>query len=386
MSAQLHKSGPMRILQVITRMNVGGPAIEIDQLMKSLDPEKFESHLVTGACQSNEIDFLENKVIAYSYRKIDSMKRSISPIRDLLSIFKLMWIIYEFKPHIIHTHTAKAGLLGRLASLPFLRSVRVVHTFHGHVLEGYFSKPVTIFFRSIEKLLSKTTHQFIVVGTSIKSELLSYGIGSKDRFNVIHPGVELEDTLSPAEESVVSENFNLAFVGRLTQIKRVDRLIESVKLVDLKEGNSKIFLHIIGDGELRNSLQTLALKLGIRVKFYGWQANVLSLIAQMDCVIITSDNEGTPISLIEAGLLKKPTISTNVGSVNEVIIHEVTGLICNLDPEDISGAILKIMNNNELALKYGTAAQQYLTKEFSVRQFVSSHESLYEFVFDSITP
>jgi glycosyltransferase involved in cell wall biosynthesis len=159
-----------------------------------------------------------------------------------------------------------------------------------------------------------------------------------------------------------------------------------VKLVDLKEGNSKIFLHIIGDGELRNSLQTLALKLGIRVKFYGWQANVVSLIAQMDCVIITSDNEGTPISLIEAGLLKKPTISTNVGSVNEVIIHEVTGLICNLDPEDISGAILKIMNNNELALKYGTAAQQYLTKEFSVRQFVSSHESLYEFVFDSITP
>jgi len=386
MLAQSHKTGPIRILQVITRMNVGGPAIEIDHLMKSLNAQKFESLLVTGACQSNEIDFLEDKNIAYTYRKIDSMKRAISPILDLVSIFKLMRIIHQFKPHIIHTHTAKAGLLGRFAAVPFLRSVRLIHTFHGHVLEGYFSKPVTIFFRLIEQLLSKTTHRFVVVGTSIKNELLNYGIGSQSKFNVIHPGVELTDTLLFEEKRASSQYFNLAFVGRLTQIKRVDRLIESVKLAESKDSNSKIYLHIIGDGELRNSLQNLALKLGIRVKFYGWQANVLSLIAQMDCVIITSDNEGTPISLIEAGLLKKPTISTNVGSVNEVIIHEVTGLICNLDPEDISGAILKIMNNNELALKYGTAAEQYLTKEFSVRQFVSSHENLYEFVFDSITP
>ena len=183
-------SSSIRILRIIARMNVGGPAIEVYNLMTRLDRNKFEQCLVTGFCEENELEFLESKEIDFALKRIEGLGRKVRLFSDIKAFFALRKVMQDFKPEIIHTHTAKAGVLGRLASLSLLKGHIRIHTFHGHLLSGYFSRINTFVITWIERTLALGTKYLISVGSSVRDELIAAKVGNLENFRVIAPGID----------------------------------------------------------------------------------------------------------------------------------------------------------------------------------------------------
>ena len=378
---------PIRVMRIIARMNVGGPAVQISGLMRGLNSNEFEHRLYTGFCAIDEDDYLDSVATDVRANRIEGLGRRVSLRGDIRAFLSLVNAIREFNPHIIHTHTAKAGFLGRLASLVSLQKSVRVHTFHGHLLNGYFGFFKRTLVVIAEKSLAFNTRQLLAVGDKVRQDLLEAGIGSKEKFGLMPPGLAIGNLPSKNDAltffGLNNERLQCAFIGRVTQIKRPDRFLDVVS--EIKKRNISLDFFIAGDGELLEACRKRIIAEDLPVKVLGWQSNIEKVLSAADIVVLTSDNEGTPLSLIQAGMAGLPVVSTNVGSVPEVVLDNVTGLIASSDVQEITDALEKLVNDQALQVQLGNAAQEFTLANFGVDRLVDDHKALYKKLLSSPT-
>jgi glycosyltransferase involved in cell wall biosynthesis len=367
-------------MRIIARMNVGGPAVQVSGLMRRLNASQFDHRLYTGFCADDEADYLDTAAKDINALRLEGFGRRVSLGGDLKAFLSLVREIRSFKPHVIHTHTAKAGFLGRLASIvSFHPSIRI-HTFHGHLLNGYFSS----FKRSLvvlaERILAVSTHQLLAVGDKVRQDLLIAGIGQSEKFGLMPPGLEIEELPNKKDSQefygLSNQSIQFAFIGRVTQIKRPDRFLDVVS--EIKKRGVAVEFFIAGDGELLEKCRERIAREVLPVKVLGWQTNIEQVLSAADVVILTSDNEGTPLSLIQGGMAGLPVVTTRVGSVPEVVLDGITGIITNLNVLEIADAIEVLANNPELRAQMGVSAQEFTLANFGVKRLVNDHENLYK--------
>jgi glycosyltransferase involved in cell wall biosynthesis len=367
-------------MRIIARMNVGGPAVQVSGLMRGMDPIEFDHRLFTGFCSADEADYLDTVARDVTVIRIAGFGRRVSLASDIKAFISIVREIQRFKPNVIHTHTSKAGFLGRIASIISLQPSIRVHTFHGHLLSGYFGPVKTWLVVLAEKVLALFTHELLAVGTKVRQDLLDAGIGSLDKFGVMPPGLAISP-LPPKGESresfgIVSTKLQFAFIGRVTQIKRPDRFLDVVS--EVKSRDIKVDFFIAGDGELMEMCRERISREDLPVKILGWQSDIEKVLSAADAVILTSDNEGTPLSLIQAGMAGLPVVTTNVGSVSEIVLNDTTGIITSLNVNEIASAIEKLVNDSQLRDQLGANAQQFTAAYFGVQRLVNDHEELYK--------
>jgi glycosyltransferase involved in cell wall biosynthesis len=371
---------PIRVMRIIARMNVGGPAVQVSGLMRGFNSNEFEHRLYTGFCATDEADYLDSVATDIKVMRINGLGRRVSLRGDIRAFLSLVKAIREFKPNIIHTHTAKAGFLGRLASLVSLQKSVRVHTFHGHLLNGYFGTFKRTLVVIAEKALAFATQQLLAVGNKVRQDLLDAGIGSKEKFGLMPPGLAIGNLPSKNDAltffGLNNERLQCAFIGRVTQIKRPDRFLDVVS--EIKKRNISLDFFIAGDGELLEACRERIIAEDLPVKVLGWQSNIEKVLSAADIVVLTSDNEGTPLSLIQAGMAGLPVVSTNVGSVPEVVLDNATGLITSLDVQEITDALEKLFTDKALRERLGHAAQEFTLANFGVQRLVHEHEELYK--------
>jgi glycosyltransferase involved in cell wall biosynthesis len=348
--------------------------------MRGLHATEFDHRLYTGFCTHDEADYLDTLATDISALRIDGFGRRVSLGGDFKAFFSLVKEIKSFKPHVIHTHTAKAGFLGRIASIvSFHPSIRV-HTFHGHLLNGYFGTFKRFLVVLAEKILAMFSHQLLAVGDKVRQDLLKAGVGTLDKFSLMPPGLQISDLPNKAASrdfyGLSSQKLECAFIGRVTRIKRPDRFLDVVSEIE-RRGLDIEFL-IAGDGELLENCRTRIATSDLPVKVLGWQSDIERVLAAADIVILTSDNEGTPLSLIQAGMAALPVVTTNVGSIPEVVMDGVTGLLTRLDVMEIADALERLAGDFELRARMGSAAQEFTMANFGVDRLVHDHEELYK--------
>jgi len=367
-------------MRIIARMNVGGPAVQVSGLMRGFNSADFDHRLYTGFCATDEADYLDTVATDVKATRIEDFGRRVSLGGDVKAFILLIREIRRFKPHIIHTHTAKAGLLGRIASIISLHPSIRVHTFHGHLLNGYFGSFKRRLVIIAEKVLAVFTYELLAVGDKVRQDLLAVGIGNSRKFGLMPPGLEIGKLPNKKESrelfGVSTTTLQCAFIGRVTQIKRPDRFLDVV--TEIKRRGVELEFFMAGDGDLLDSCRERIVREDLPVKVLGWQSDIEKVLSAADLVVLTSDNEGTPLSLIQAGMAGLPVVTTRVGSVPEVVIHGTTGIITSLDVQEIADAIEKLANSNHLRGQMGAAAKEFTLANFGVKRLVHDHEELYK--------
>ena len=378
---------PIRVMRIIARMNVGGPAVQVSGLMRGINSNEFDHRLYTGFCATDEADYLDSVATDVKAKRIEGLGRRVSISGDIKAFLSLVKAIHRFKPNIIHTHTAKAGFLGRLASLVSFQKSVCVHTFHGHLLNGYFGSFKRMLVVIAEKFLALITEQLLAVGDKVRQDLLEAGIGTKEKFGLMPPGLAIGNLPSKNDAltflGLNNERLQCAFIGRVTQIKRPDRFLDVVS--EIKKRDISLDFFIAGDGELLEACRERIIAEDLPVKVLGWQSNIEKVLSAADIVVLTSDNEGTPLSLIQAGMAGLPVVSTNVGSVPEVVLDNATGLITSLDVQEIADSLEKLVSDKALRAQLGIAAQEFTLANFGVQRLVRDHELLYKKLLSSPT-
>jgi len=375
----MNQAQPTRILHVIARMNIGGPAVIVSELMRGLDSDRFKSVLVTGFCEDDEADYLDEVATDISANRIHGLGRSVSVLGDINSFFALIRMIRRFQPDVIHTHTAKAGVLGRVAGLLACPEAKRVHTFHGHLLHGYFSLLKTKLVILIERFLASISSALIAIGSQVKNDLLAAKVGDQKQFTVIFPGLEKLDTQNKTsarnELGLDADKTYMVFVGRLTQIKRPDRLIEIAR--HLKENYPKVELLIAGAGEKFFEIQEVANRESLPMIFLGWRNDIGRILSAGDIAILCSDNEGIPLTLIQASQAGLPIITTNVGSVHDIVIDGETGLLVETNTQSLIQAVDELISNPSKMAQFGLAGKARAESHFSLKGMIQAHEELY---------
>ena len=367
-------------MRIIARMNVGGPAVQVSGLMRGFDAAAFDQRLYTGFCAVDEADYLDTVAPDVQAIRIEGFGRRVSLGGDIKAFISLIREIRSFKPHVIHTHTAKAGFLGRIASIVSLQPSIRVHTFHGHLLNGYFGA----FKRSLviiaEKVLAIFTHELLAVGDKVRQDLLAVGIGNSKKFGLMPPGLKIgrlpNKKDSQGSYGLSTTTLQCAFIGRITQIKRPDRFLDVV--AEIKRRGVELEFFMAGDGELLDSCRERIVRENLSVKVLGWQSDIEKVLSAAHLVVLTSDNEGTPLSLIQAGMAGLPVVTTRVGSVPEVVLDGTTGIIAGLDVQEVADALEKLANSNDLRDRMGAAAKEFTLANFGVKRLVHDHEELYK--------
>jgi len=379
-------SRPIRIARVIARLNIGGPAQHTILLTAGLDRNRFATTLITGVVGQAEGDFTETaRARGVNPIVIPELGRSIRPARDLAALVKLVSLFRRLRPDIVHTHTAKAGTLGRLAAR--IAGVPVkIHTFHGHVLDGYFSPAVTRVFVGMERMLARVTDRLVTVSPRLRTELLAMGIGRPEQVEVIPLGLDLErfrracpgvPALRPSL-GLGSGVRLLAIVGRLAPIKDHPTLFQAMAI--LQTSNPPVHLAVVGDGEERARLETLAGRLGLgqRIHFLGWRTDLETILKEVDVVICASKNEGTPVALIEAMAAGVPVLSTDVGGVADLVAHGETGwLVRPGDPPSLAEAIRRLLGDEALRARLAAAGRTVVLERHGVEGLIRRVEMLY---------
>ncbi len=372
------KSKRISVVQIVTRMNTGGVAVLISDLVLEIDPATFEVLLVTGVCQEGEEDYLHARSISLYEVSLPTLKRSLNPVFDAIAFLRIARLLFKLKPDIVHTHTSKAGVLGRIASKIFSPRSKIVHTYHGHLLHGYFSRIATMGLVLAEKSLAKISDVLIAMGSEVKENLLHAKIGDAKQYKVALPGVSVKKS-NPSNLEV--NNFRdehkdkivFTFVGRLSPIKRCDRIIQLAKSDVF--GSSNIHFLIIGDGELRDNLESDSQ--GLPITFVGWQSNPEEWLAVSDAAILLSDNEAVPLAMIEAGLAGLPVIATNVGSMADVVIDGVNGYLVDTSDNAIVSGVNSLLNSPHLRKSMGSKGRELALKNFTVEAMIQRHEEIY---------
>jgi glycosyltransferase involved in cell wall biosynthesis len=374
---------PLLVMHIITRMNVGGPAVLVADLKRSLDPNNFEQLLITGYCDDNEIDYLDQVATDIKAVRIVGLGRSVSILKDLMAFGELIGEIKKFNPDLIHTHTAKAGLLGRVAGFIAKPSAKRVHTYHGHLLHGYFGQGKTRIIILIEKILGWLSHSLISIGTHVMKDLLKVGVGTERKFRVIFPGLQNLNLMpkhqARTELGLDPEKLYVVFVGRLTQIKRPDRLVEIA--AGLKKDYPSAHLLVAGAGELFDSTKSAAESQNLPVTFFGWRNDIARILCASDIAILCSDNEGIPLTLIQAAQVGLPIVSTDVGSVGDIVKNGINGTLVDCSSSALLVALRVLIEDPDLRQRYGKAGKERAVEFFSSKNMVVAHEKLYAELF-----
>lgn len=364
-------------MRVITRLNVGGPARQALLLTRFLEPE-YETTLVAGTPTAAEGELTDPEVEVTRLPLV----RQIAPPDDIRAFNGLRGLVAHEHPKIIHSHMAKAGALARLAARGTGRNVRTVHTFHGHVFEGYFGPLIERGFIEVERRLARRTDALIAISPEIRDQLLELRIGRPEQYRVIPLGFDLTPLLgvsSPTgrlrQASGVGTNDPLiGIVGRLTAIKNHALLFSAL------ERMPDVHCVVLGDGELRAELERLVerLRLTDRVHFLGWWLDVPSAMSDLDVVVLTSRNEGTPVSLIEALAAARPAVATDVGGVRFVVKDGASGLVVPPDdPEALAAAILRLSDDKVLRETMGARGREDVASLFGRERLLKDIRALY---------
>ncbi len=405
------KGRRVKILRIISRLNVGGPAIHVALLTEGINTKYFESKVVAGSISKYEGDmdylfkFLPKKESLIS---IPELQREISIKNDFISFMKLIKILFKEKPGIVHTHMSKAGALGRIAvclmNMIMRSNIKIVHTYHGHVLEGYFSKAKSVFFALVEKILAQISDAIIAISKTQKWEISEkFRICKSQKVHTIPLGFDLSKFLNSREyKGWLREKINargdeilIGIVGRLTAIKNHYMFIKAAKILADRYKTIPVKFVIIGDGELRQSLQKYVIEIGLKEKiiFYGWERNIQKIYPDLDILALTSMNEGTPVSIIEAMASGVPVITTGVGGIKDLLgtidsdqngckgfILCERGILCAKDEPDelANGFEYMIRSRSDKNNQRIKNARSYVLKFYSKQNLIANIEDLYQ--------
>lgn len=355
-------------------------------LTEKLDPSRYESLLVTGHEDRTEGNYLalHGKTLDGSV-VLPALHREIRATRDLVALGQLVALMRKFRPDIVHTHTAKAGMLGRLAAR-WCGVPVVVHTYHGHVLQGYFSPARTRVFLAIERWLADHTTRLVAVSERVKQELLALGIGRPERFDVVPLGLDLDGFLGAEawrgefrrELGYTEREILVGIVARLVPIKAHEMFLRAAAAIARRVPSSRFV--VVGDGERRADLEALArqLELGDRVRFVGWRGDLHRVYADLDVVVLTSRNEGSPVSLIEAMAAARPVVATRVGGVPDLIEDGQQGLLVPADDvEALARAIEDVCSSPDRGRVMGEAGRKRVYPAFTAERLIADLDRLY---------
>jgi glycosyltransferase involved in cell wall biosynthesis len=383
---------PLRILRVIARLNVGGPARHVAILDEGLSRRGHTTMLAFGPVREGE-GSLEDLVTGVPTRRIDELGRRIRLFDDAVAFARIFRLIRAYRPHIVHTHTAKAGTLGRLAAAlhnllsPPHGRARLVHTFHGHVLEGYFGPVGDWLVRIIERSLARLTDRIVAISPRQRQDLTGrFGICSADRVDVVPLGLDLDDLLLidashgtlRAQLGIAADAFVVGFIGRLVPIK--DPLTLIAAFADVAASAANAVLVIAGSGPLEEAVRREVEARGLqsRVRFAGWQRDLAALYATCDLIALVSRNEGTPVAIIEAMAAGRAVVATAVGGVPDLVEHQHTGLLVPPGSSAaITAAILSLLHDPSLRGMLGARARDQARNRFRRERLVDDIERLY---------
>jgi glycosyltransferase involved in cell wall biosynthesis len=375
---------------VIARLNVGGPALHVSYLTRRLAERGYDTTLVTGHVGPTEgsMEYVAEEADLHPLH-LGSLRRNVSPLADLAALFRLVGLLRRVRPHVLHTHTAKAGAVGRIAAVLALgaRPPVVVHTYHGHVLTGYFSTRLSRVFLEVERLLGRITDALIAVSPEVRDDLVRLGVARESKFTVVRLGLDLEQrTAAPpdarervrAELGIASESFVVTWLGRMTEIKRVADLLHI--FADVRQRGVEAVLVLVGDGPDRSKLERLAGELGIAdvVRFTGFRADVGSIYRASDVVALSSANEGTPVSLIEALAAGCPVVTTDVGGASDVVDGGRAGVLVPFgDRRAFADALAELAVSPGRRRELGEAGRRHVRTRYSVERLVEDVDALY---------
>ncbi len=404
--AEPQRAAQVRVCRIIARLNIGGPALHTIFLSQRLSRGPWQTLLIHGSTEKSEGDMVplaQERGIRCAH--VPELGRPVKPFSDLRALWKVYRLLCREKPHIVHTHTAKAGAVGRVAALLYRlntpgilclkpRPLRVYHTFHGHVLKGYFSARKSSVFKRVEALLARFTTKLITLSPALREELVALGVAPREKIAVVPLGLELERFIGCRgkrgafrRERGLREGTKLVgIVGRLVPIKNHALFLEGAKiLLELWEDGVRppIGFIVVGDGELREELETMArtLRLGEKVIFTGWREDLEAIYADLDVIALTSDNEGTPVSLIEAMAAGVPFVATRVGGVADLLEPcqgEPPGvLVPPREPEALARALLMVLSDQERAEAMGRCGKEHVRERYTVERLAGDITALY---------
>ena len=388
-----------RILRIINRFNLGGPTYNAAYLSRYMPPE-FETLLVGGEKDDSEdsSEFIV-KNLGLDPIIIPEMKREIDLKNDFEAYRKMVKIIQDFKPDIVHTHASKAGTIGRLAAANMKVPV-IIHTFHGHVFHSYFGKMKTVMYKNIERNLARRSSTIIAISEKQKTELcLVHRICKPDKIRVVPLGFDLSRFTENMDEKrqqfrsnyhLEDDELAIGIIGRLVPIKNHQLFIEAAKLV-LEKTQQKVRFFIIGDGEDRLRIEGMTRDAGIPfvdalqseevapMTFTSWIKDIDVACAGLDIIALTSLNEGTPVSLIEAQAANKPIVTTNVGGIENVVIDGVTALLCHskTDPKQFAHLLLELTENADKRAAMSRVGWDHVKNKFHYTRLVNDMTELY---------
>jgi glycosyltransferase involved in cell wall biosynthesis len=377
--------GGLRILRIFSRLNIGGPSLHVILLSSGLRPLGYETRLVVGKESPREGNMLplaaEKNVVCES---MVGLGREIAPLSDLRALAGLHRLMRAWHPAIVHTHTAKAGVLGRIAART-AGVPTVVHTYHGHVLRGYFSPATTALFRWLETRLATTADALVAVSESVKQDLVALGIAPAGRIRVIPVGLDLAHLAEGlprgrlrTEAGIPQGAPFVGMVGRLVPIKDVPTFLRAARIV--AEALPEARFALVGDGEERPALEALCRELGLdgKATFFGWRRDLAAVYGDLDVVVNASRNEGTPVALIEALAAAKPVVATRVGGTPDVLGEGERGrLVPPGDPESLARAVLETLEGSEASRRRAQAGRDYVLKRHSSDRLVRDVDALY---------
>ena len=384
------ESERIKILRVIARLNMGGPALHVAYLTAGLRERGYDTTLVAGSLARGEdsmafvADARDVQIV-----RIDELGREISPLRDFVATLRLARLIRRERPDILHTHTAKAGTVGRVAAL-FAGRHRppiIVHTFHGHVLRGYFGVLRSRLFLLLERWLAKRTTALIAVSPQVRDDLVALGVAPAGRFAVIRLGIELAERVDGQRDGraesrrylgIAPDRFAVGWIGRMTAVKRTDDVLVAFKR--LREDGVDAVLCMVGDGPDRPGLEQRAQELGVvrDTLFLGYQEDVAPYYAAFDALVLPSSNEGTPVSAIEALAAGRPVVATRVGGVPDVVQEGEDGFL--VEPgatDDLAARLAELARDPKLRERMGRAGRERVLPRYAVERLVDDIDRLY---------
>lgn len=399
----------IRVLRIVSRLNIGGPAIHVNNLTNRLNNDRFVTKLITGSISPNEGDM--SYIIKFDknvHIVIRELQREVSLYHDLKALLNIIKEINRYRPHIIHSHTSKAGTISRLAAFIcniFQKNkIITVHTFHGNVLDGYFNRFKSTLIIWLERLMAKLTDAIIAISKTQKLELSDvYKIALPSKIYTIKLGFDLKPFQTAHKQrgrvrkkfGISDDEVLIGIVGRMAPIKNHKMFLDASKTFIEHQNRKAVKFLIVGDGEERQFLKEYTMKLGMKDKvvFTGWERDLTQIYADLDILALTSINEGTPVSVIEAMAARVPVITTGVGGIKDLLgniqverpaygafnICEY-GIQCpKNDPISFSNALIYMLRSGYLKERHRfKAASDYVVKNYSIERLVGDIETLYE--------